>query len=104
VNDGHQTSMLPAGDRHSVSLREFIAELDVFMGGRVAEELIYGPDYVTSGASSDIQGATQIATGMVKVRGPWPSPISNVLRIPRARIETLDAAVGSAFRPGKPFR
>ncbi|KAF5330739.1 hypothetical protein D9619_005757 [Psilocybe cf. subviscida] len=60
------TSQLPEDDRHSVSLKEYLAEIDVSMGGRVAEELIYGNDGVTSGASSDIRSATRTAQRMVK--------------------------------------
>jgi len=60
------TSQLPLDDRHSVSYKEYLAEIDVSMGGRVAEELIYGSDNVTSGASSDIQHATKTAEAMVK--------------------------------------
>ncbi|KAG6897572.1 hypothetical protein C0992_000160 [Termitomyces sp. T32_za158] len=60
------TSYLPKDDRFSVSLKEFRAEIDVSMGGRVAEQLIYGNDGVTSGASSDIQSATRTARNMVK--------------------------------------
>ncbi|KAI0030818.1 ATP-dependent peptidase [Vararia minispora EC-137] len=62
---GH-TSQLPKDDRYSVSLTEFMAEIDVSMGGRVAEEMIFGPENVTSGASSDIVSATRVATAMVK--------------------------------------
>ena len=40
--------------------------MDVCMGGRVAEEIIYGTDKVTSGASSDFEQATQIAISMVE--------------------------------------
>ncbi|KII88517.1 hypothetical protein PLICRDRAFT_161699 [Plicaturopsis crispa FD-325 SS-3] len=60
------TSQLPENDRLSVSLKEYLADIDVSMGGRVAEELIYGPENVTSGASSDIRHATSTATAMVK--------------------------------------
>jgi len=60
------TSQLPENDRLSVTLKEYLAEIDVCMGGRVAEELIYGPENVTSGASSDIRQATRTATAMVK--------------------------------------
>ncbi|KAJ8078767.1 i-AAA protease yme1 [Marasmius tenuissimus] len=60
------TAFLPENDRFSVSLKEYLASIDVSMGGRVAEELIYGSDAVTSGASSDIQNATSVARNMVK--------------------------------------
>ncbi|KAI0780974.1 ATP-dependent metallopeptidase Hfl [Trametes elegans] len=60
------TSQLPQDDRYSVSLKEYLAEIDVCMGGRVAEELVYGPENVTSGASSDLRHATQTARAMVK--------------------------------------
>ncbi|KAI0082664.1 ATP-dependent metallopeptidase Hfl [Panus rudis PR-1116 ss-1] len=63
------TSQLPQDDRYSVSLKEYLAEIDVCMGGRVAEELIYGPENVTSGASSDIKHATRTARAMVKSWG-----------------------------------
>ncbi|KAF7304881.1 ATP-dependent peptidase [Mycena kentingensis (nom. inval.)] len=61
---GH-TSFLPENDMDSVSLKEYLARIDVSMGGRVAEELIYGSENVTSGASSDIQHATSVARSMV---------------------------------------
>ncbi|KAG6909717.1 hypothetical protein DXG01_015919 [Tephrocybe rancida] len=58
------TSLLPENDRSSVSVKEYRAEIDVSMGGRVAEELIYGADGVTSGASSDIMSASRVARNM----------------------------------------
>ena len=39
TGNNSQTSQLPEDDRHSVSLKEYLAEIDVSMGGRVAEEL-----------------------------------------------------------------
>jgi ATP-dependent metalloprotease len=58
-------TMLPEGDQTSQSLKEMLAAMDVAMGGRVAEELTFGKDAVTSGASSDIRYATNIARSMV---------------------------------------
>ncbi|CAM9611530.1 unnamed protein product [Heterosigma akashiwo] len=46
---------LPEGDQTSRRRGQMVADLDVCMGGRVAEELVYGEDEVTSGASSDLQ-------------------------------------------------
>jgi ATP-dependent metalloprotease len=60
------TAQLPENDRTSISYREYLAEIDVSMGGRVAEEIIYGAENVTSGASSDIRKATRTAQAMVK--------------------------------------
>ena len=56
---------LPDGDQTSQSKKEMIAFMDMAMGGRVAEELIFGPDNITSGAMSDIQSATRVARNMV---------------------------------------
>ncbi|MTJ83398.1 MAG: ATP-dependent metallopeptidase FtsH/Yme1/Tma family protein [Telmatospirillum sp.] len=56
---------LPEGDRISVSRAKLKADLAVAMGGRIAEELIFGSDRVTTGASSDIKMATDMARRMV---------------------------------------
>ncbi len=56
---------LPENDRLSLSLEKLKADLSVAMGGRVAEELIFGEEKVTTGASSDIQQATNMARKMV---------------------------------------
>ncbi len=56
---------LPEADKLSVTREKMHADLAVAMGGRVAEELIFGYDQVTSGASSDIQQATKMAKAMV---------------------------------------
>lgn len=56
---------LPEGDRVSMSKAKLEADLAVAMGGRIAEEIIFGPQNITTGASSDIHMATNIARRMV---------------------------------------
>jgi cell division protease FtsH len=56
---------LPEADRFSVTREKLKADIAVAMGGRVAEEIIFGYEKVTSGASSDIQQATKMARAMV---------------------------------------
>ncbi len=74
---------LPEDDRLSVTREKLHADIAVAMGGRVAEELIFGEDKVTSGASSDIEQATKIAKmmvlrwGMSEAIGPVMHEISN---------------------------
>ncbi|KAJ8377996.1 hypothetical protein AAFF_G00249330 [Aldrovandia affinis] len=61
---GH-VSMLPENDRWSETRSQLLAQMDVSMGGRVAEEIIFGSEYITTGASSDFDSATKIAKMMV---------------------------------------
>uniref|UniRef100_A0A803VI39 ATP-dependent zinc metalloprotease YME1L1 n=1 Tax=Ficedula albicollis TaxID=59894 RepID=A0A803VI39_FICAL len=61
---GH-VSLLPENDRWSETRSQLLAQMDVCMGGRVAEELIFGSDHITTGASSDFDNATKIAKLMV---------------------------------------
>jgi cell division protease FtsH len=56
---------LPEGDRVSMSRERLYADLAVAMGGRIAEEMIFGPHKITTGASNDISVATQMARRMV---------------------------------------
>jgi cell division protease FtsH len=56
---------LPEGDRVSLAMRKIKADLAVAMGGRGAEELLFGADNVATGASGDIQMATSLAHRMV---------------------------------------
>ena len=56
---------LPEGDRYSVSKAKLLQQLIMAMGGRAAEELIFGPDKVSNGASGDIKMATDTARRMI---------------------------------------
>mmetsp|Transcript_26414 Transcript_26414/g.41288 ORF Transcript_26414/g.41288 Transcript_26414/m.41288 type:complete len:577 (+) Transcript_26414:501-2231(+) len=60
---------LPEEDMTSWSRRQMMAEMDVCMAGRAAEEIIFGPQNITSGASSDLERATSIAKNMVEKFG-----------------------------------
>jgi cell division protease FtsH len=59
------TWYLPEGDRYSTSRRELESRITSLFGGRVAEELIFGVDGVTTGAANDIERATELARNMV---------------------------------------
>jgi ATP-dependent metalloprotease len=76
ANPIYKATILPRGpalgfvahtrkDEHLLSKESMLAHLDVCMGGRAAEELIFGPDHVTQGAASDFQQATKTALQMV---------------------------------------
>ncbi|KAK6739712.1 hypothetical protein RB195_008295 [Necator americanus] len=65
---GH-TATLPEKDEYQMTKSQLLAALDVMMGGRVAEELIFGDDMVTTGAADDLRKASQLASQMVKVFG-----------------------------------
>src|SRR5881409_20569 len=56
---------LPEGDRLSESKARLLARMKMAMGGRVAEELVFGPEKVSNGAAGDIKAATNIARVMV---------------------------------------
>ena len=59
------TMFLPEGDRYSYSKSRLNSQISSLFGGRLAEELIFGPEAVTTGASNDIERATDIARNMV---------------------------------------
>jgi cell division protease FtsH len=59
------TMFLPEGDRYSYSKQRLNSQISSLFGGRIAEELIFGSDFVTTGAQNDIQRATEIARSMV---------------------------------------
>jgi cell division protease FtsH len=59
------TMFLPEEDRYSHSKKHLESQISSLFGGRIAEELIYGKDSVTTGASNDIERATDLARNMV---------------------------------------
>jgi len=63
------TMFLPVKDKYSVSKRKINSQISSLFGGRIAEELVYGKDAVTTGASNDIERATELAHKMVKLWG-----------------------------------
>ena len=67
------TMFLPEEDRYSHSRRHIVSQITSLFGGRVAEEITLGPDGITTGASNDIQRATEIARNMVTKWGLSPT-------------------------------
>lgn len=65
---GH-TSTIPEKDEYQMTKGQLLAIIDVMMGGRVAEEIIFGEDMITTGAADDLKKASQLAVQMVKVFG-----------------------------------
>ncbi len=59
------TMYLPEQDRYSMSKEQLESQLSSLFGGRIAEEILNGPEQVTTGASNDIERATEIARNMV---------------------------------------
>ncbi|HID81535.1 MAG TPA: ATP-dependent zinc metalloprotease FtsH, partial [Thiotrichales bacterium] len=59
------TMFLPEEDRYSHSKQHLESNISSLFGGRIAEEMIFGPDKVTTGASNDIERATELARNMV---------------------------------------
>ncbi|WP_244610609.1 ATP-dependent zinc metalloprotease FtsH [Microvirga pakistanensis] len=73
---------LPENDRYCIPVEKLEADLIVAMGGRAAEEVVFGPRKVTTGAASDIAHATNIATRMVTEWGM--SPTIGMVRVARS--------------------
>jgi cell division protease FtsH len=63
------TMFLPEKDSYSISKRKLNSQVASLYGGRIAEEIVFGEDAVTTGASNDIERATEIAHKMVKLWG-----------------------------------
>ncbi|GES61682.1 intermembrane space AAA protease IAP-1 [Aspergillus terreus] len=71
------THFLPEMDMVSRNYTEYLSDIDVSMGGKAAEELIFGPDKVTSGISADIQQATETAFTLI-TRFGYSKKLGNV--------------------------
>jgi cell division protease FtsH len=59
------TASLPEEDRHSYTREYLVASLAMLYGGRAAEEMVFGPEKITTGAANDIERATAMARRMV---------------------------------------
>ncbi|XP_040565111.1 ATP-dependent zinc metalloprotease YME1L [Lepeophtheirus salmonis] len=102
MSGGH-TAMLPKNDHTHETKAELIAKCDVSMGGRVAEEFIFGKDKVTGGASSDLAAASSISEYMVTKLGmsekvglrvfPEPGRFDTPSKISPVLTETIDNEV-----------
>ncbi|CAH8583480.1 unnamed protein product [Schistosoma rodhaini] len=89
---GGLTSFLQEKDISFMTRAQLLAQLDVLMGGRVGEELVFGADKVTNGAADDFRKATILAQNMVKRFG-FSSKIG-----PRVIPDTQDEQLGEATR------
>lgn len=90
-------SQVPKGDEYSVSKRQMLASIDVALAGRCAEQLIFGEDDTTTGASSDLEAATSIARHMVEDCGMSElGPVALGGRASRNAAPSTRAAVDAA--------
>lgn len=85
----HKVTIVPRGQAAGVTLMlsdeeslnsktEFLSNIDTAMGGHVAEELLYGSNFVTAGCSSDLNKATQIAQSMIKKFGMYGDKVGYI--------------------------
>ena len=92
-------SYLPEKDQLNMSREQMLATLDVAMGGRIAEELVFGAAQVTTGAQGDLAAATNIARNMVtrygmsEALGPIYAPDDEARHLAPATRELIDKEV-----------
>jgi cell division protease FtsH len=93
---GGFTWQLPDEDRHLTSVGDYKDDMAVMLGGRMAEEIIFGD--ITNGASSDLQKATQMARHMIMANGMST-------KLPNRVFGSQDSAVflGRDFSEGKNY-
>ncbi|KAI1780788.1 peptidase family M41-domain-containing protein [Hypoxylon cercidicola] len=84
---GH-TASLPEMDKYSYTISNYLARIDMCLGGKLAEEIVFGINQVTGGASSDLQMATAVAFDMVASLG-MSSKLGNMEY--RSRYDTLSS-------------
>ncbi|KAI1327664.1 ATP-dependent metallopeptidase HflB [Xylariaceae sp. FL0255] len=84
---GH-TAFLPEMDKFSYTVANYQAQIDHSLGGKLAEEIVYGPQHVTGGAASDLQAATKVAFTMVASLG-MSAKLGNMEY--RSRYDTLSS-------------
>ncbi|KAJ3343048.1 hypothetical protein HDU93_000218 [Gonapodya sp. JEL0774] len=94
------TVQLPEGDVNSHTKRELIAMIDVSMGGRAAEELVFGPDEITTGASNDLEKATEVAREMIMSYG-MSDKIGPVSLVTEATMERGGGAMSGLSPDGR---
>jgi len=87
-------SYLPEKDQMNLSRQQILAHLDILMGGRVAEEVIFGRNQVTTGASSDLQQATNMARSMITQWGM--SSTLGPMYYPQRELDMLSPATREA--------
>ena len=93
---------LPERDKLSMSLEQMTSRLAIMMGGRVAEELVFGRDKVTSGAASDIEQATKLARMMVTRWGLSTSSAPSPMARTRKRCSSAIRWRASRTSPRRP--
>ncbi|KAI1480592.1 hypothetical protein K445DRAFT_62209 [Daldinia sp. EC12] len=84
---GH-TAFLPEMDKYSYNISNYLARIDISLGGKLAEEIVYGVNQVTGGASADLEAATAVAFDVVASLG-MSSKLGNMEY--RSRYETLSS-------------